>query len=150
MTGIAGTRTRDHRFERTRSYEYVNRDIYGAEDLDDSGDWVDSQYGRAWHPRVAADWALYRNGHWAWIDYYGWTWVSDDSWGWAPYHYGNWFYENSLGWAWYPGAYDYPHYYWSPALVAFVGFGHGNLAMTPPRARSNIGSLCQCGLAASW
>jgi len=88
---------RDRRFERTRSYEYVNRDIYGAEDLDDSGDWVDSQYGRAWHPRVAADWAPYRNGHWAWVDYYGWTWVSDDSWGWAPYHYGNWFYENSLG-----------------------------------------------------
>ena len=116
---------RDRRFERTRSYEYVNRDIYGAEDLDDSGDWVDSQYGRAWHPRVAADWAPYRNGHWAWVDYYGWTWVSDDSWGWAPYHYGNWFYENSVGWAWYPGAYDYPHYYWSPALVAFVGFGHG-------------------------
>jgi uncharacterized protein DUF6600/FecR-like protein len=116
---------RDRRFERTRSYEYVNRDINGAEDLDDSGDWVDSQYGRAWHPRVAADWAPYRNGHWAWVDYYGWTWVSDDSWGWAPYHYGNWFYENSLGWAWYPGAYDYPHYYWSPALVAFVGFGHG-------------------------
>jgi len=116
---------RDRRFERARSYEYVNRDIDGAEDLDDSGDWVDSQYGRAWHPRVAADWAPYRNGHWAWVDYYGWTWVSDDSWGWAPYHYGNWFYENSLGWAWYPGAYDYPHYYWSPALVAFVGFGHG-------------------------
>jgi hypothetical protein len=116
---------RDRHFERTRSYENVNRDIYGAEDLDDSGDWVDSQYGRAWHPRVATDWAPYRNGHWAWVDYYGWTWVSDDSWGWAPYHYGNWFYENSLGWAWYPGAYDYPHYYWSPALVAFVGFGHG-------------------------
>jgi len=116
---------RDHRFERTLSYAYVNRDIYGAEDLDDSGDWVDSRYGRAWHPRVAADWAPYRNGHWAWVDYYGWTWISDDSWGWAPYHYGNWFYENSLGWAWYPGAYDYPHYYWSPALVAFVGFGQG-------------------------
>jgi hypothetical protein len=117
---------RDRYFERsTRSYQYVNRDIYGAEDLDDSGDWVDSQYGRAWHPRVAADWAPYRYGHWAWVDYYGWTWVSDDPWGWAPYHYGNWFYENSLGWAWYPGAYDYPHYYWSPALVAFVGFGHG-------------------------
>jgi hypothetical protein len=30
-----------------------------------------------------------------------------------------------LGWAWYPGAYEYPHYYWSPGLVAFVGFGHG-------------------------
>ena len=116
---------RDRHFvERTRSYENVNRDIYGAEDLDDSGDWVDSQYGRAWHPRVAADWAPYRNGHWAWVDYYGWTWVSDDSWGWAPYHYGNWFHEDSLGWAWYPGAYDSPHY-WSPALVAFVGFGNG-------------------------
>jgi hypothetical protein len=116
---------RDGRFERTRSYQNVNRDINGAEDLDDNGDWVDSQYGRAWRPRVAADWAPYRNGHWAWIDYYGWTWVSDDSWGWAPYHYGNWFHEDSLGWAWYPGAYDYPHYYWSPALVAFVGFGNG-------------------------
>jgi len=116
---------RDRRFERTRSSQYVNPDIYGAEDLDDNGEWVDSQYGRAWRPRVAADWAPYRNGHWAWIDYYGWTWVSDDSWGWAPYHYGNWFHEDSLGWAWFPGAYDFPHYYWSPALVAFIGFGHG-------------------------
>ncbi|MBI2680645.1 MAG: FecR domain-containing protein [Candidatus Solibacter usitatus] len=116
---------RDSRFAPRRSYQYVNPDIYGAEDLDDNGDWVDSQYGRAWRPRVAANWAPYRNGHWAWIDYYGWTWVSDDSWGWAPYHYGNWFHDDSFGWAWYPGAYDYPHYYWSPALVAFVGFGHG-------------------------
>src|SRR5260370_21002299 len=76
---------RDRRFERTRSYEYVNRDIYGAEDLDDSGDWVDSQYGRAWHPRVAADWAPYRNGHWACVDYSGWSSCSDCFLGSRPY-----------------------------------------------------------------
>jgi hypothetical protein len=117
---------RDQYFERARtSYQYVNPDIYGAEELDDSGEWVNSQYGYAWHPRVAADWAPYRYGRWGWEDYYGWTWISDDPWGWAPYHYGNWFYDASVGWCWYPGVYRYPHYYWSPALVAFIGFGHG-------------------------
>lgn len=117
---------RDHRLERSQSYRYVSRDIYGAEDLDNYGRWVDvPTYGSVWCPSgVAPDWAPYRAGRWAWVDWYGWTWVSYDPWGWAPYHYGRWFYSAPYGWCWFPGA-RYHRQYWSPALVAFFGFGHG-------------------------
>ncbi len=115
---------RDHELERTQSYQYVSREIPGAEDLDSYGHWVsDPTYGNVWAPRVAAGWAPYRAGRWVWEDYYGWTWLSTDPWGWAPYHYGNWFYGNA-GWCWYPGAYR-SHYWYRPALVGFFGFGSG-------------------------
>ena len=39
---------------------------------------------------VAAGWAPYHYGHWAWIAPWGWTWVDDAPWGFAPYHYGRW------------------------------------------------------------
>ena len=103
-------------------YQYVSRDVYGAEDLYGQGDWVyTAPYGYSWRPYVAADWTPYRNGRWTWEDYYGWTWVSYDPWGWAPYHYGRWF--NSGGrWCWYPGAMHGSRHYWSPALVGWVGW----------------------------
>src|SRR6185503_1576192 len=87
---------------------------------------VDTEdYGMSWHPNgVAADWAPYSQGRWGWQDWYGWTWISADPWGWAPYHYGRWFNSPRYGWCWYPGAYGSRHY-WSPALVAFFGFGRG-------------------------
>ncbi len=118
---------RDKRLERSNAYQYVSRDIYGADDLDGNGRWVNvPPYGMVWSPYgVAGDWAPYRNGRWSWVDYYGWTWVSYDPWGWAPYHYGRWFYGAGHGWCWYPGPRHYRHY-WRPALVAFFGFGgHG-------------------------
>ncbi|HVX66877.1 MAG TPA: DUF6600 domain-containing protein [Bryobacteraceae bacterium] len=117
---------RDHRLERTRSYEYVSRDIYGAEDLDSYGRWIYvAPYGWVWSPSgVAGDWAPYRAGRWAWVDWYGWTWVSYDPWGWAPYHYGRWFHSGPYGWCWYPGPRGY-RTAWSPALVAFFGYGGG-------------------------
>jgi hypothetical protein len=116
---------RDQDLERTRSYQHVSTDIYGAEDLDGNGDWIDAPgYGTVWAPRVAADWAPYRYGRWSWIDWYGWNWVSYDPWGWAPYHYGRWFnYGNR--WCWWPGAMHSRHY-WSPAQVAFFGWGGGH------------------------
>ncbi|MGH9657356.1 MAG: DUF6600 domain-containing protein, partial [Bryobacteraceae bacterium] len=90
--------SRDRDLERSASYRYVNRDIYGAEDLDGYGQWVYvPSYGRVWSPRVAFGWAPYRLGRWSWIDYYGWSWVSYDPWGWAPYHYGRWFHYPSYG-----------------------------------------------------
>ena len=113
---------RDHELERARSPQYVSNDVYGAEDLDSHGRWVNEpQYGNVWMPTVEPGWAPYRSGRWAWEDYYGWTWISADPWGWAPYHYGRWFY-GSTGWCWFPGA-RYERQYWSPALVAFFGFG---------------------------
>lgn len=129
---------RDRDLERSKSYQYVSRDIYGADDLDNHGRWVyDSPYGWVWVPNVATTWAPYRVGRWSWVNYYGWTWISGDPWGWAPYHYGRW-YSSSYGWAWYPGAVDY-RYYWRPALVGFFGWGNGSVNIGVPAAlRSSL------------
>ncbi|MBZ5581370.1 MAG: FecR domain-containing protein [Acidobacteriia bacterium] len=109
------------------SNQYVPPGVYGAEDLDRYGNWVDvPDYGYCWQPVVAAGWSPYSQGRWAWEDWYGWTWVSYDPWGWAPYHYGRWFHRDHFGWYWYPGVRGMRHY-WSPALVAFVGWGGGGL-----------------------
>ena len=114
---------RDRELNRSNSYRYVHRDIYGAEDLDHHGAWVNvDTYGWAWRPHVHVGWAPYHHGRWAWVDWYGWTWVSYDPWGWAPYHYGRWFHHGHHGWLWYPGGLHRRHY-WSPALVAFFGIG---------------------------
>lgn len=116
---------RDRDLEHSQSTQYVSKDIYGVEDLDNNGRWVaDAEYGNVWSPYATAGWAPYRNGRWVWLDYYGWSWVSYDSWGWAPYHYGSWFYRASFGWCWYPGE-RYSRQYWSPARVAFFGLGGG-------------------------
>ena len=114
---------RDRYLERSRSYEHVSRDVYGAEDLDQYGQWQnDPTYGSVWAPRVDPGWAPYRDGRWTWEDYYGWTWVSADPWGWAPYHYGRWFVGAGGGWCWYPGS-IYARHYWAPAYVGFFGYG---------------------------
>ncbi|MBM3794321.1 MAG: hypothetical protein FJW31_09675, partial [Acidobacteria bacterium] len=134
---------RDKGLLRSRSHQYVSSDIYGVEDLDAHGRWVNvPRYGYVWTPYVAAGWAPYRQGRWAWIDWYGWSWVSYDPWGWAPYHYGRWFNEPGFGWCWWPGARTSRHW-WRPALVGFfgwggnsgfrvdVGFGFGNVGWIP-------------------
>jgi len=121
--------SRDRLITASPSQRYVPPGVYGAEDLDPYGNWVNvPQYGYVWQPVVAPGWAPYRVGRWVWLDWYGWTWVSADPWGWAPYHYGRWLYEPAFGWCWYPGALGVRHY-WSPALVAFFGFGGGGLAV---------------------
>jgi hypothetical protein len=115
---------RDHRLEQSKSYQYVSRDIYGADDLDSYGRWVwTPEYGWVWAPTVGPNWAPYRDGRWIWGDYYGWTWLGYEPWGWAPYHYGRWWHA-SFGWCWYPGS-IHSAYFWRPALVGFFGFGHG-------------------------
>jgi hypothetical protein len=115
---------RDRHLMSATSTRYVNPDVYGAEDLDSYGHWVnDGSYGSVWAPTVSPDWAPYREGRWVWVGDYGWTWASSDPWGWAPYHYGRW-YRASFGWAWWPGP-AYGPCYWSPALVGFFGFGGG-------------------------
>ena len=118
--------SRDHTLMQANSNRYVPQGVYGAEDLDNNGNWVNTpDYGNVWQPSVAPDWSPYYNGRWAWEDWYGWTWVSYDPWGWAPYHYGRWFHHDRYGWCWYPGAFGV-HHYWSPALVGWFGFGAGN------------------------
>jgi hypothetical protein len=134
--------SRDRDLERSESYKYVSRDIYGADDLDGHGRWVyDAPYGWVWAPTVASTWAPYRVGRWYWADHYGWTWVSGDPWGWAPYHYGRWYQAPRHGWVWHPGP-PASRYYWRPALVSFFGwgvnvgsvnvnFGFGNVGWVP-------------------
>lgn len=113
---------RNRELMRSVSYNYVDRGIYGAEDLDNHGSWnYSSPYGWVWSPRVAAGWSPYRYGRWNWMDYYGWTWISYDPWGWAPYHYGRWFYAANR-WCWWPGG-GGVRPFWRPALVAWVGWG---------------------------
>lgn len=121
-------RDRDRMIRRTVSYQYVDRSVPGAYELDAYGSWVDvAPYGRVWRPRVTVGWAPYRSGRWAWVDYYGWNWVSYDPWGWAPYHYGRWFNNPGYGWCWWPGGRVRHHY--APAVVGFVGFNIGNVGI---------------------
>ncbi len=116
---------RDHRYDDSRSAQYLSRDVVGYEDLDDNGDWRnDSNYGHVWFPsRVDAGWAPYRQGHWDWIPPWGYTWVDDSSWGYAPFHYGRWV---TIGgrWGWVAGPVAVRAVY-APALVVFIGGGVG-------------------------
>jgi hypothetical protein len=100
---------------------YVSPEMTGAEDLDRYGQWQQTpEYGALWVPRsVAADWAPYTTGHWAWVRPWGWTWVDDAPWGFAPFHYGRWVYHRNV-WCWAPGTYVARPVY-APALVAWIG-----------------------------
>ena len=117
--------TRDRREDQSQSARYVSREIPGYDDLDQYGRWGDQPgYGQVWMPTsVAAGWAPYHDGHWAWIAPWGWTWVDDAPWGFAPYHYGRW---ASFGgrWGWIPGPYGVTPIY-APALVGWIGGGRG-------------------------
>lgn len=112
---------RDRRYDNSASARYVSPDLVGYQDLDENGSWrVDAIYGNVWIPhRVAVGWSPYRDGHWAWIDPWGWTWVDDAPWGFAVSHYGRWAHVRGT-WAWVPGPVRTRAYY-APALVVFVG-----------------------------
>ena len=122
--------SRDDREERADSARYVSRDVIGYEDLDDYGEWRNvPDYGNVWFPnRVASGWAPYRNGHWTWIEPWGWTWVEDEPWGFAPFHYGRWATVGG-GWCWVPGPVVVRPVY-APALVAFVGGARFGLSLS--------------------
>jgi len=112
---------RDRRYERSRSAQYVSRQMVGYSDLDDYGRWDTTQeYGAVWYPTtVASGWAPYRYGRWSWVGGFGWTWVDDAPWGYAPFHYGRWIYVGNR-WGWAPGGYV-PRPVWAPALVGWYG-----------------------------
>ncbi len=114
----------DLRDARSVYSRHVSPEMTGAEDLDRNGRWVEHpDYGTVWEPlSVAADWAPYRYGQWAWVAPWGWTWVDTAPWGFAPFHYGRWVNWRSR-WAWVPGAYVVRPVY-APALVAWIGGPH--------------------------
>ena len=124
-----GARERDlaARLRYEERERYYDPDVWGAEELDAYGDWVQTpDYGYVWRPHVTVinnyyNWAPYRHGHWRYCPPYGWTWIPDEEWGWAPYHYGRWVYVNNY-WCWAPRGYGYKYRraWWRPALVAFV------------------------------
>ena len=110
--------------------KYYDRDIYGAEDLGDYGEWVYThKYGYVWRPYRSslspyADWSPYRYGHWRWIPPFGWTWVNDEPWGWATYHWGRWVWDDGY-WYWTPyGYYRYRRSWWQPAYVYITIFNN--------------------------
>lgn len=109
--------------------KYYDRDIYGADDLNDHGEWIYSKkHGYVWKPYRAstaryANWSPYRYGQWRWIPPFGWTWINDEPWGWATYHYGRWIYVDNY-WYWTPYGQYRPHRsWWSPALVVIGRWG---------------------------
>ena len=118
---------RMHRFERpaAQTAQYVSPQVVGAENLADYGTWQPSpEYGSVWYPSgVSASWAPYREGHWAWVAPWGWTWVDDAPWGFAPFHYGRWAQFDGR-WGWVPGERVARPVY-APAMVTFVGGAPG-------------------------
>ena len=151
------SRGRELREGSSRSTRYVSPELTGYEDLDRNGTWrTDRTYGPVWVPtHVSRDWAPYRNGHWAWVDPWGWTWVDDAPSGFVTSHYGRWAHVDGGygggGWVWVP-----PHRearqdvsaqrpVYSPALVTFVGdsnsshdFGNGGGVAWVPLAPGEV------------
>jgi hypothetical protein len=114
-------RERERRIDASASVRFVSPELVGYEDLDANGIWrVDPNYGNVWLPsRVSTGWAPYHDGHWAWVNPWGWTWVDAAPWGYTVSHYGRW--ANIRGaWAWVPGPVRERAVY-APALVVFLG-----------------------------
>jgi len=110
----------------------VNVDMFYSS-LSPYGQWVNSDFGRAWRPlHVARGWRPYLYGRWAWTDY-GWYWASSEPFGWATFHYGRWVYDDYYGWIWIPDD------VWGPSWVEwrynddYVGW-----APLPPSAGFNL------------
>ena len=125
---------RDQRPVSTAYSRYVSPEMTGAEDLDAYGNWSEtSEYGAVWYPRnIAADWAPYRSGHWAWVEPWGWTWIGNEPWGFAPFHYGRWVQHHGR-WAWVPGTRIARPVY-APAMVAWIGTPGISLSLSIGRA----------------
>ena len=102
----------------------------GAADLQTYGAFTQTaQYGAVWYPQsVPANWAPYRDGRWAYVNPWGWTWVDNARWGFAPFHYGRWVQVQNR-WGWIPGGGEVsvsvgaPYPVYSPALVTFLNVG---------------------------
>ena len=109
--------------------KYYDRDIYGAEDLNEYGDWIYTRsYGYVWRPYSTAtstysNWTPYRYGSWRWMPTYGWIWMGDEPWGWSTYHYGRWVFYGGV-WVWTPYAeHRWGRSWWQPAFVVISLYG---------------------------
>ena len=116
---------RDGLQQQSVSASYLPPDMPGYQALDPYGQWAqDATYGPIWYPTITAvDWAPYRDGRWAWVAPWGWTWIDAAPWGFAPFHYGRWA-QIGPRWAWVPGPFVRRPVY-APALVQFFGAGPG-------------------------
>ncbi len=134
---------RDQRDDRVNSTRYVSQETTGYEELDQYGSWTNnSEYGAIWIPRsVGVNWAPYRDGRWAWVAPWGWTWVDNAPWGYAPFHYGRWVMVGHR-WCWAPGRLA-TRPVWAPALVGWVGGANWQLSF-------NIGGSQRRGPAMGW
>jgi hypothetical protein len=145
MTAAVPTAFDDWALDRDRqraaalASQYVSPYMTGYQDLDAYGRWTTySDYGPVWFPTsVAAGWAPYRYGHWAFIPPWGWTWIDDAPWGFAPFHYGRWAFIHGA-WGWCPGERVH-HPVYAPALVAFIGGTGWNVTVTVGESRPAVG-----------
>jgi hypothetical protein len=117
--------SRNQLADRYANSSYVSPDVVGYGDMGQYGTWRSNpDYGEMWVPNgIAAGWAPYTDGYWAWVNPWGWTWVDAAPWGFAPFHYGRWAFVDGY-WGWCPGPVAVEPVY-APALVAWVGFGAG-------------------------
>lgn len=118
------------RLRRAEYYGYYDPAIYGADDLNDYGDWIyTDRYGWVWRPSRAAtaayeNWSPFRYGHWRYVPGYGWTWIAQEPWGWATSHYGRWVWvDNYWSWCPYEDRARSRRARWQSALVIFVNVG---------------------------
>ena len=51
---------------------------YGLADLDAAGQWIETDIGPVWKPKIGEGWAPFQKGRWRWYDTLGYTWVSDE------------------------------------------------------------------------
>ena len=131
----------DYRENRVAASRHVSPGMTGYEQLDDYGQWnTVPSYGAVWFPQsTPADWAPYREGHWVWLEPWGWNWVDDEPWGFAPFHYGRWARIDDR-WGWVPGEFAAEPVY-APALVAFI---------PPPAIEADIAFGADAGPPVGW
>jgi hypothetical protein len=95
----------------------LERDIIGARELSEHGEWLMVEGQRHWRPRgMVADWRPYMDGYWGFTPGFGYTWIDYAPWGFATAHYGGWRHMPVHGWLWHPG------YMWHPSLVHWGTF----------------------------
>ncbi len=121
----------ERRDEAPLAARYVSPEMTGWQDLDRHGDWTEApEVGVVWLPRyVPPGWAPYRDGRWAWVAPWGWTWIDAAPWGFAPFHYGVWLQWQGR-WGWSPGPRQHRPVY-APVLGGWVGPPRGPVDRGP-------------------